>query len=120
MGITQPNFQELANSNRILVELPGVKDRERVKKMLQQTANLEFYQTYKYSEIANDFQSLWCRFWQEKLRNQRLAAPTLQTLKPLPTLLRKKQNLRWLKPRRWLLAISTSPRLSKSPAMAAW
>lgn len=56
MGITQPNFQELANSNRILVELPGVKDRERVKKMLQQTANLEFYQTYKYSEIANDFQ----------------------------------------------------------------
>ena len=56
MGITQPNFQELPNTNRILVELPGVKDRERVKKMLQQTANLEFYQTYKYSEIANDFQ----------------------------------------------------------------
>ncbi|MDO4971849.1 MAG: protein translocase subunit SecDF [Bacteroidales bacterium] len=56
MGITQPNFQELPNTNRILVELPGVKDRERVKKMLQQTANLEFYQTYKYSEIASDFQ----------------------------------------------------------------
>ncbi len=56
MGITQPNFQELSGGNRILVELPGVKDRERVKKMLQQTANLEFYQTYKYSEIANDFQ----------------------------------------------------------------
>lgn len=56
MGITQPNFQELPNTNRILVELPGVKDRERVKKMLQQTANLEFYQTYKYNEIANDFQ----------------------------------------------------------------
>ncbi len=74
MGITQPNFQELANSNRILVELPGVKDRERVKKMLQQTANLEFYQTYKYSEIANDFQKFMAAASGKKTEESKAAA----------------------------------------------
>ncbi len=44
-GVTQPNIQRLPNSNRILVELPGVKEPERVRKLLQGTASLEFWTT---------------------------------------------------------------------------
>ena len=44
-GVTQPNIQRLGNSGRILVELPGAKDVERVQKLLQCTAQLEFWTT---------------------------------------------------------------------------
>lgn len=50
-GVTQPNLQRLGNSGRILVELPGVKDPERVRKLLQGTANLEFWETYENAEL---------------------------------------------------------------------
>jgi SecD/SecF fusion protein len=51
-GVTQPNIQKLEGQNgRILVELPGVKDEERVRKLLQQSASLEFYLTYEAKEI---------------------------------------------------------------------
>ena len=50
-GVTQPNIQKLGNSGRILVELPGVKEPERVRKLLQGTASLEFWATYDNSEI---------------------------------------------------------------------
>lgn len=50
-GVTQPNIQRLENSGRILVELPGVKEPERVRKLLQGTASLEFWATYANSEI---------------------------------------------------------------------
>ena len=50
-GVTQPNIQRLANSGRILVELPGVKEPERVRKLLQGTASLEFWTTYENGEI---------------------------------------------------------------------
>ncbi len=50
-GVTQPNIQQLGNSGRILVELPGVKEPERVRKLLQGTASLEFWATYDNSEI---------------------------------------------------------------------
>jgi SecD/SecF fusion protein len=50
-GVTQPNIQKLGNSGRILIELPGVKDKERVRKLLQGTANLEFWETYDNKEI---------------------------------------------------------------------
>ncbi|MPM07797.1 hypothetical protein SDC9_54106 [bioreactor metagenome] len=50
-GVTQPNIQKLGNSGRILVELPGVKDPERVRKLLQGTASLEFWETYENKEI---------------------------------------------------------------------
>ena len=46
-GVTQPNIQRLGNSGRILVELPGAKDIDRVKKLLQSTAQLEFWTTEK-------------------------------------------------------------------------
>ena len=51
-GVTQPNIQRLPNSNRILVELPGVKEPERVRKLLQGSASLEFWTTYNAGEIV--------------------------------------------------------------------
>jgi SecD/SecF fusion protein len=50
-GVTQPNIQRLPTTGRILVELPGVKDHDRVRKLLQGTAQLEFWETYEYSEV---------------------------------------------------------------------
>ncbi|NMC99051.1 MAG: protein translocase subunit SecDF, partial [Bacteroidales bacterium] len=50
-GVTQPNIQKIASTGRILIELPGVKDPERVRKLLQGTANLEFWQTYENAEV---------------------------------------------------------------------
>jgi SecD/SecF fusion protein len=54
-GVTQPNVQKIVASNRILVELPGVKDPERVRKLLQGTASLEFWETYKFNEVYQYF-----------------------------------------------------------------
>ncbi len=50
-GVTQPNIMRLPNSHRILVELPGVKEPQRVRDLLQGTASLEFWTTYSYSEV---------------------------------------------------------------------
>ena len=58
-GVAQPNIQKLEGSGRILVELPGVDNPNRVRKLLQGTAKLEFWETfdnpeaYKYLEVAN-------------------------------------------------------------------
>ena len=51
-GVTQPSIQKLGNSGRILVELPGVKEPERVRKLLQGTASLEFWETFTNQEIT--------------------------------------------------------------------
>ena len=50
-GVSQPNIQHLEGSGRILVELPGIKDPERVRKLLQGTASLEFWETYDNKEV---------------------------------------------------------------------
>jgi len=50
-GVAQPNIQRLGSTGRILVELPGIKDSERVRKLLQGTANLEFWETFDNTEI---------------------------------------------------------------------
>jgi len=52
-GVTQPNIQKLGQSGRILVELPGAKDVDRIKNLLQSTAQLEFWETYKIEEVGN-------------------------------------------------------------------
>lgn len=52
-GVTQPNIQKIGNTGRILVELPGAKDEARIKKLLQSTAQLEFWEVYKMEEIGN-------------------------------------------------------------------
>jgi len=54
-GVAQPNVQPLQTKGRILVELPGIDDPKRVRKLLQGTANLEFWETFDNSEI---YQSL--------------------------------------------------------------
>lgn len=51
-GVTQPNIQRLGNSGRILVELPGAKDVDRIRNLLQSTAQLEFWDVYKFEEVA--------------------------------------------------------------------
>ena len=56
-GVTQPNIQRLETAGRILVELPGIKDPERARKLLQSTAQLEFWETYEYTELFQAFES---------------------------------------------------------------
>lgn len=53
-GVAQPNISKLATAGRILVELPGIKDPARIRKLLQGTAQLEFWETYQLPEIIND------------------------------------------------------------------
>ena len=50
-GVVSPNIQRLETAGRILVELPGVKEPERVRKLLQGSANLEFWETYDLQEV---------------------------------------------------------------------
>ena len=54
-GVVSPNIQRLESDGRILVELPGVKEPERVRKLLQGSANLEFWETADYSELYPAF-----------------------------------------------------------------
>ena len=52
-GVVQPNIQKLeGQSGRIMVEMPGIKEPERVRKLLQGSANLEFWETYNSTEIV--------------------------------------------------------------------
>ncbi|XOD67327.1 MAG: protein translocase subunit SecDF [Flavobacteriales bacterium Tduv] len=57
-GVTQPNIQRIERSDRILVELPGVRDVERVKKLLQSTAQLQFYEVCEPHEVLPYLQIL--------------------------------------------------------------
>ncbi|MEK9755725.1 MAG: protein translocase subunit SecDF [Bacteroidota bacterium] len=54
-GVTQPNIQRLGTSGRILIELPGAKDIDRIQNLLQSTAQLEFWETYKNDDFLNFF-----------------------------------------------------------------
>lgn len=54
-GVAQSNIQKLSTSDRILIELPGIKDPERVRKLLQGTAKLEFWETYQFDQLAPFF-----------------------------------------------------------------
>ncbi len=57
-GVVQPNIQKLQSTGRILLELPGVKEPERVRKLLQGAANLEFYTTYTLGDIVGSLRQL--------------------------------------------------------------
>jgi len=56
-GVTQPNIQRVGESGRILIELPGAKDIDRVRKLLQSTAELQFWEVYTNQELAQFFLS---------------------------------------------------------------
>ncbi len=79
-GVTQPNIQLLPNSNRILVELPGIKEPERVRKLLQGAASLEFWTTYNGRELipalANADQALRTMVSSEVGESSKAAAST--------------------------------------------
>jgi len=57
-GVVQPNIQKLQSTGRILLELPGVKEPERVRKLLQGAANLEFYETYTLGDVIGSLRQL--------------------------------------------------------------
>jgi len=54
-GVTQPNIQRVGNSGRIQIELPGAKDIDRVKRLLESTAKLQFWEVFSNTEIQNFF-----------------------------------------------------------------
>ncbi|SDE32482.1 protein translocase subunit SecD [Riemerella columbipharyngis] len=58
MGVTQPNVQRVPGTGRISVEMPGVTDVDRIKKMLQTSAKLEFWEVQQFPEIAPYFEQL--------------------------------------------------------------
>ena len=55
-GVTQPNIQKTNVPGRIIVELPGIEDPDRAKKLLQSSAQLEFWETFDFSEVFEDIQ----------------------------------------------------------------
>ncbi len=57
-GVVSPNIQKLQSTGRILLELPGVKEPERVRKLLQGAANLEFYETYTLGDVVGALRQL--------------------------------------------------------------
>ncbi|MDR3058689.1 MAG: protein translocase subunit SecDF [Prevotella sp.] len=57
-GVVAPNIQKLDRAERIMIELPGIKEPERVKKLLQGSANLEFWKTYNLQEIQGYIEAL--------------------------------------------------------------
>ena len=57
-GVVAPNIQELEKDGQILLELPGVKEHDRVRELLKSSANLEFYETAQFADIAPMLQNL--------------------------------------------------------------
>ncbi len=88
-GVVQPNIQSLEDRmGRIMVELPGIKEPERVRKLLQGSANLEFWETYHASEIVPYLQMADSRLRQvmsledpttEEATEVQTTEPTVQT-----------------------------------------
>jgi len=82
-GVTSPNVQRLQSGDRILVELPGVQEKDRVRKLLQGSARLEFWETYSNAdpEISNGMMAL-NNLVKEINKSSAKAAPVVDT-KPL-------------------------------------
>ncbi|MDQ3072597.1 MAG: protein translocase subunit SecDF, partial [Bacteroidota bacterium] len=90
-GVTQPNIQTDETAGRIIVELPGVDDPKRVRKLLKGAAKLEFYETYKISEVLKFVQdadnAIYLDMEEKKgaapADSNKVAAPTLTPGNPL-------------------------------------
>jgi SecD/SecF fusion protein len=79
-GVVAPNIQKLDRAERILIELPGVKEPERVKKLLQGNANLEFWKTYSTQEIQGYLSAINSRSAEIlALNKQRAASDSLKS-----------------------------------------
>ncbi|MBQ3634072.1 MAG: protein translocase subunit SecDF [Bacteroidales bacterium] len=57
-GVAQPNIQQLEKAGRVMIELPGITEPQRVRKLLQGTASLEFWETYQNSEVLQSISEL--------------------------------------------------------------
>ena len=57
-GVVSPNMQKQAGSNRILIEMPGVQDKDRISKLLQGSAELQFWQVYQVQEVVSLFENI--------------------------------------------------------------
>ena len=73
-GVVQPNIQRLEGQSRIMVELPGVKDKNRILKLLESSANLEFWETFSAVEISPSIQALMSAWLSEQAQAEKPAA----------------------------------------------
>ena len=81
-GVVQPNIQKLeGQSGRIMVEMPGIKEPERVRKLLQGSANLEFWETYNTQEIVPLLAQLNSRY-AAVMSGEKVEADTVATTEP--------------------------------------
>jgi SecD/SecF fusion protein len=76
-GVVAPNIQRLDRAERILVELPGITEPERVRKLLQGSANLEFWKTYNVNELGMYFNELNARSGEYAMAKRTVAADTV-------------------------------------------
>ena len=80
-GVTQPNIAKLGQTGRILIELPGAKDVDRIKKLVSSKAELEFWETYKSEELMGFLQSA-----NEALKATVKSDDKVETIKPTDSL----------------------------------
>lgn len=78
-GVTNPNIQRLPNTNRILVELPGVENPERVRRLLSGAAKLEFCEVYLTNELAPAIEGLASFLAKEDAAQKAIAKPAAAT-----------------------------------------
>ncbi len=81
-GVVQPNIQKLSQQGRILIELPGVKEPARVRKLLQGSANLEFWETYDLNEILPQLIQINAEFAQLNATTAETAETPKEETKP--------------------------------------
>ena len=79
-GVIAPNIQQLAKKGRILLELPGIKDPDRVIDLLKKAANLEFYETYQYSKIAPSLNELSNKYASSAAADSTASKKTLMSM----------------------------------------
>ncbi len=77
-GVTQPNIQKLEKAGRVLVELPGIKDPQRVRKLLQGTASLEFWETYEIGDLVQNLIAANSKVAEIEEASKALEAPVKQ------------------------------------------
>jgi SecD/SecF fusion protein len=78
-GVTNPNVQRLPGSNRILIELPGADNPDRVRKLLTGAAKLEFTEVYKLSDVASGLDGLGAYLAKAEVERKAAAAPAKPT-----------------------------------------
>ncbi|WP_185849165.1 protein translocase subunit SecD [Blattabacterium cuenoti] len=78
-GIIQPNIQRIKNSNRILIELSGIKNIDRIKNILEKKAELHFFETYNFQEIISYFNTINKKYYGNKFFIDFLNLPLIKS-----------------------------------------